>query len=383
MTKPSQRITNLAKEACFGCASCHKVCAKEALVMRADAEGFLYPFIDSTLCVECGACAFVCPSLSDGADLHEPLAYYAAAYNDRSVHEKSSSGGVFVALAKEVLLQGGVVVGAAFEQKSGDGPLFTAHRCIDSEKELHLLQGSKYSQSRLDTVLQGLVRLAYEKPMLFSGTPCQVGAVKRLVGKAAARLYCVDLVCYGVASPSCFAKYLASLGSVTDFSFRERVQDKGNRFISYTIDGKKTVQAHGMSPFMRAFFANMCMRPSCHVCPYAKAQRVGDITLADLHNTRRPATGFEGGQGASAVSVNTAMGLELWQRVQNSCISHPMTKEDSSQPRLEAPTKASDKRNAFMADFAHLSFSELVQKYVPPTDAKQRLLAQLRARHGK
>ena len=48
-------------ENCCGCSACYAVCPKRAITMTEDNEGFRYPQVNSTLCVECGLCNKVCP----------------------------------------------------------------------------------------------------------------------------------------------------------------------------------------------------------------------------------------------------------------------------------------------------------------------------------
>lgn len=49
------------KELCCGCSACANACPKKCIEMQFDDEGFLYPVVDSTRCIECGLCTRVCP----------------------------------------------------------------------------------------------------------------------------------------------------------------------------------------------------------------------------------------------------------------------------------------------------------------------------------
>lgn len=49
------------KEQCCGCTACFAVCPKNAITMKPDEEGFLYPYIDDTMCIKCYSCIRVCP----------------------------------------------------------------------------------------------------------------------------------------------------------------------------------------------------------------------------------------------------------------------------------------------------------------------------------
>ena len=48
------------KSNCCGCTACATICPHDAISMKPDAMGFLYPNIDYTLCVDCHLCEKVC-----------------------------------------------------------------------------------------------------------------------------------------------------------------------------------------------------------------------------------------------------------------------------------------------------------------------------------
>ena len=49
------------RRSCTGCSACANACPKDAIRMTPDPEGFLYPSIDASLCVDCHICEKVCP----------------------------------------------------------------------------------------------------------------------------------------------------------------------------------------------------------------------------------------------------------------------------------------------------------------------------------
>lgn len=60
--------------------------------MKADVEGFLYPVVDKTTCIDCGLCEIVCP-ITNLAESSKPLQVLATINTDNSIRKESSSGG--------------------------------------------------------------------------------------------------------------------------------------------------------------------------------------------------------------------------------------------------------------------------------------------------
>ena len=52
------------KYMCDGCHACYSVCPKDAINMEIDDEGFWYPKVDNTKCINCNKCEKVCPILN-------------------------------------------------------------------------------------------------------------------------------------------------------------------------------------------------------------------------------------------------------------------------------------------------------------------------------
>lgn len=49
------------KYSCSGCTACAQSCPKQCITMSSDYEGFKYPIVDETRCIQCGICIKVCP----------------------------------------------------------------------------------------------------------------------------------------------------------------------------------------------------------------------------------------------------------------------------------------------------------------------------------
>ena len=71
-------ITNLTD--CCGCTACASICNHDAITMKPDVMGFLYPSIDVSKCVDCGLCERVCAFNSEydkSLNLETPECYGA------------------------------------------------------------------------------------------------------------------------------------------------------------------------------------------------------------------------------------------------------------------------------------------------------------------
>lgn len=103
------------KTNCCGCSACVQRCPKHCISLREDNEGFLYPKVNEEVCIGCGLCEKVCPIINQ-ANKIEPLRVLAAKNTNDEERMNSSSGGVFLPLAREVIAKGGVVFGAVYDE---------------------------------------------------------------------------------------------------------------------------------------------------------------------------------------------------------------------------------------------------------------------------
>lgn len=168
-------MIDIRKDQCVGCGACADACGVGCISMLGDAEGFAYPEIDKTKCVNCGACDKACPALNVGNEREKIPGTLLAVNRDEAVVGASSSGGVFSALADKVISEGGIVCGAAFDSDFGVHHIFA-----ENSDELEKLRTSKYVQSNTGDIYSVVRReLKSGRKVLFSGTPCQVNAMRR------------------------------------------------------------------------------------------------------------------------------------------------------------------------------------------------------------
>lgn len=304
------------KKDCTGCNACVQRCPSQCIAMTADEEGFSYPTVDAARCIECGLCEKVCPVLQQAAP-RLPIAVLAAKNVDSEVQLRSSSGGIFTALAKRVIENGGVVFGAKFD-KNWD----VVHDYTLSVDGLREFQTSKYVQSRIgSTFLQAEKFLKEGKTVMFTGTPCQLSALRLFLRKDYDNLIGVDMVCHGVPSPLVWSKYLDHVANAAGVSRRDisavNFRDKRigwNKFglVVYARDNRQLLfEPYFDNLYIKVFLKGLDLRPSCYSCPSKSGKSLSDLTLADFWGIRRSHPDMYDRQGVSLLLVHSAKAARL------------------------------------------------------------------------
>ena len=311
------------KSQCCGCEACVQRCPKHCIALVEDAEGFLYPKVDASVCVDCGLCEKVCPVINQ-SDEQQPQAVYAAINPDSDVRQSSSSGGIFSALADAVLSQGGVVFGVCWDK---DWRLvFDYAETLD---DLYRFRGSKYLQAHVgDAYIKAEKFLKLGRQVLFSGTACQIAGLKKYLRRDYNNLLAVDVICHGAPSPKVWKKYLdeqlesieqerGSSYQIESINFRDKTVGWKNYNFSIGLkkaDGKVEyfTQPSSQNIFMRGFLRDFYLRPSCYFCPAKSGKSGSDITLGDFWGINQLKPEIDDDRGVSAVMVNTARGASWY-----------------------------------------------------------------------
>lgn len=303
-------------EHCTGCGACVNSCKFGAIHMETDDEGFSYPVIDRNKCQKCYKCEAACPQNKKRACKEVVGSYYGISKNE-DVLSNSSSGGIFYHLAYDVISEGGVVFGVAFDENFG-----VRHAEITCISDLGKIMTSKYVQSDVGQSYQTVrTRLEEGIKVLFSGTPCQIAGLQSFLGKEYENLYTVDFLCHGVPSPGVWEKYLVekiinSRESVVGINFRSKCLSWTNFGMKIDFKNKNYYfRSLEKDPFLRAFLANLMSRPSCYKCQYRNGNRKSDITLSDFWGVSAVMPSKYNAKGVSHILVNTLKGKEIFDRI--------------------------------------------------------------------
>lgn len=332
---------------CCGCRACGQICPVTAIAFQSDTEGFIQPHIDSTICINCGKCLKICPIENPNVFDQAQQIGYAAKITAKNHLAHSSSGGIFYALAKTTIDNGGFVCGCGT-----DHDFMPVHRMISDLKEIRNLQGSKYVQSDMNTIFtQTRERLEEGSSVLFSGTPCQIAGLRNFLGKDYPQLYCIDLICHGVPSRKLYAAYLEWLGKnrggkVIRHEFRNKQRHKWSLTMRADIEMhggkvKKLIRMASLDPYYHNFLQGTTYRESCYKCPYAQPKRTGDLTIGDFWGVEKTHPHLYDINGVSCVLINTNKGKLLWSKATPLISSEQVTIEAiiKFNGNLQYPTK--------------------------------------------
>lgn len=321
------------KSGCCGCSACVQVCPKKCISFNEDNEGFRYPSVDISKCVDCGLCEKVCPVINQN-ESHRPIKVYAAKNNNEDIRLHSSSGGIFTALAEDVINRGGVVFGARF-----DDNWEVKHDYTETIEGLSAFRGSKYLQSRIEnTYLTAETFLKQGREVLFSGTPCQIAGLKRYLRREYENLLAVDIVCHGAPSPLVWREYLKEFSKnqiIHQINFRGKIRSWKNFRMVIKGDEDIVNQPFYENIFMRGFLRDIYLRPSCYACSAKLGKSGTDITLGDFWGIENHLPEFDDDKGISLVMVQSQKGAKYFNAIESNCVEVEYEKAVAGNPAIE------------------------------------------------
>lgn len=368
------------KNKCCGCHACFNICPKKAIKMKKDEKGFKYPIIDKKKCVGCKLCEKVCPVLKSTIVSNDIFAY--ACYNKNEFERlNSSSGGIFILIAKAVINKNGVVYGASLDEN-----FEVKHIKVDTEENLTKLMGSKYVQSDIGTTFSEIKQMLEDgKIVLFTGTPCQIEGLKSFLVKDYSNLYTQDIICHGVPSPLVWKKYREYRKNKDkllpkSISFR----NKDNGWLSFNMkfvyNNKEYKASQNTDLYMQAFLKNISLRDSCYNCHFKKINRVSDITLADYWGIQNIDKNMFDNKGTSLVIINSNKGKELFELIKNDInfISTDLNEALKYNTAMTESVKSSKNREEFFRNINNYDFKKLIKKYIPKDNMFKKVIRKLK-----
>ncbi len=365
------------KSQCFGCEICVKVCPYSAILMQEDEEGFRYPQINEEKCKDCGACKRICPYINPPQKNQRKPYVYGGYHKNSVIRDESTSGGAFSAIVDVFCDKNYVIFGATAKG------LEIHHEYIEDKKELGIFRKSKYAQSSMgNSYLYAAKFLESGKKVLFSGTPCQIAALKNYIKleKLKENLLTVEVVCEGFPSPLLLRKYCAMLkeryhSSVKELDYRYKDKKRWDfQVMKISFENCRTIKEdRWFSPFWIFWSERLMSRPACIECPFRTTDRLADITLGDLWGVHKYCPELYGNNGGSSLVVcNSEKGEKLFKQAEKLLYGHELAYENALkyQRPMRVIVPANEKRDMFMDDLRTLDYKALCRKWKPKTSWK-------------
>nr|WP_243206395.1 Coenzyme F420 hydrogenase/dehydrogenase, beta subunit C-terminal domain [Neobittarella massiliensis] len=239
-----------------------------------------------------------------------------------------------------------------------------------------------------DSYSQAKAFLEQGRPVLFSGTPCQIAGFNRFLGKEYPHLVTCDFICTGVPNPKAFRAYREHYAKrwkepITGIAFRDK--QYGWDSFSMVIRGKTKQyrKVRFFDPFIQAFYSHLLLRPACYHCQFKKYNSGSDIKLADYWYVKRVHPEIYHRDGVSLVMMGTAKGQALFDSV-----APEMEKVESSMKNVfqtnasfETIVKEPPSRKEYLHTICHTDSTEDIVhciKKLAKQPLKNQLVAKLR-----
>lgn len=363
-------ITVANKTDCCGCTACASRCPVSCITMTPDSEGFSYPVVNADTCINCNICEQVCPLLHKPQQ-HEILTVIGCKNTNEDTRFASSSGGFFSLAAEHILAADGTVFGAAFTDD-----WHVKHIAVTSTDELVRLRGSKYVQSNIAATYKNAETLLKAgQPVLFSGTPCQIGGLKGYLGREYTNLYTIDVVCHGVPSPKVYQKRLDEIVQLANepvrkVNFRDKTTGWKRFNIVFQTENHTFATHKRRGPYMRLFLNNLSTRPCCGDCAFNNKHSLADLTIADYWGVNKHFPLFDDDKGVTLVLINNTKGETLFNACRSSLECQPTDFKLGSEynAALAGKMVPHPDRKRFFTELDHKTLHELANELLGPPE---------------
>ena len=298
----------------------------------------------------------------------QPLKCYLCCNKHIEERLKSTSGGLFYTIGKFYIDNfNAIVYGARFDKDFN-----VVHDGADNIEQLNRLRGSKYSQSDIRSVyreIRGL--LENGQYVVFSGTPCQVSAIKKYLAKDYERLLCIDIICYGVASPGVWYSYLREyhcINRIKRIDFKDKAGGWKNWKTMIEHNNRKFYMKGLTNPFMSGYMNGTYMRPSCLKCKFKGNNRMSDITMGDAWG-RGEQSQLNDDSGLSIAIIQSQKGGLLIEQIKDKLLIEEVNFAEyiEGNPYYSmSPKLNSAKREKYIEEYINNGFRSAFEKYCMP-----------------
>ena len=341
---------------CTGCGACVQTCPAACITFEKDGLDAVYPAIDESACLQCGACERVC-HLQRKDFYGRSDTVYAAWSNNDADRRVSASGGAAAAVYRYALDHGIKTFGVKLTQD------FSARFFeIKNAEDIGKAQNSKYLFSYTDEVYPAVRQYLKDgRNVIFIGLPCQVAGLLGFLGSRDKRLLTIDIICHGTCPEDYLKQHIDAVKkrcAPDAVSFRDPAYGT-NRFVfSLRRDQKKLYasKVHAADVYQLGYHQALFYRENCYHCRYACPQRVGDITISDFSGLGMTEPWEEPHDNISCVICSSDAGAALLKALTDenriTLIKRPADEAFLYEKQLRAPSVPHPSRNRFLEAYA-------------------------------
>lgn len=370
---------------CVGCYACYNACPTKAITLEEDKEGFKYPKIDKEKCINCGKCERVCPILNQKLKEENRIkpVIMAAWSKNEDIRIDSTSGGIFSELAKKVLQEQGVVVGALYTKSWK-----VEHAIITKESEIEKVRSSKYLQSDINDIYIKIEEyLKKNVKVLMCGTPCQIAGLYNYLNKEYENLITCDFICRGVNSPKIFEMYIKHLeqkykSPIKQIKFKNKKHGWHN--FSTKIDfenGKTYIGGRYTDSYMIGYLQhNAFIRPSCYECKFKGVPKKADITLGDFWGIEKIDQLLDNNKGTSIVMLNNEKAEEFFTSLKDNIFYKRIESKQVYEHNVcaNSSVKMTKEREEVFKNIDNMSYEDLSKNFFKEPNMYKRLKIKIR-----
>lgn len=301
---------------CSACGACIVACHHNAISFLDTSVGRKYAKVDSSLCVNCGLCYKVCPSVNAHSELEKYMDPFVGSIShvfigkasDEHVFSNSQSGGVCTAilgyLFDEDLIDAAIVCRMSY----GKRPVVEGF-VAKSKEQLFECQKSCYTPVDLLSVIKGC---SDKKSIAVVGLPCHIeGALllRQQIAKCKNINYLIGLICDRTLCAG-IMDVMAAKSTTKDIKIEWRKKDFSYHGVYYSYRNAPVVLSTRkgilkvIPNYQRFLLKDVFTPPRCRVCS-DKLNLFGDIVLGDPWGME----GVNWNKGRSLVIARTQKGV--------------------------------------------------------------------------
>lgn len=359
---------------CYGCKNCENICPTGAIKLVENEEGFFMPAINKNICINCGACEKKCPYINykENNDIKKNT-WYSCYLKDIKDRENSTSGGIFPAMSKYILENNGLICGCVW-----DDNMKPTHILTNDINDVNRMRGSKYLQSDMIDVIKKIKEQINDKLILFTGTPCQVAAVKLYIGDNP-NLYTCGLICEGVPSYKVWEKYVKKLekkykAKMVEASFRNKEIGWDSPIARYKFSNGKIRKTLSFTydRYVMGFLQGLYYRNSCSNCQYKGNGHNSDILIGDLWGANSEQLKETNYKGISAVILNSEKGQNLFKKIEKDFEYKEIVAEEviKHNKLLMFPIEKNTNRDKFFKELDNMDIVKNIDKNIKISKVK-------------